>query len=166
MRSELSSIMPKEVVISGAIFKVEWFAKVAKRYLKLDASYTRGQDVCDLSELVLDAITLGLERAMTREAKGGVTFEGRNEPYLRVVARNLVHEAARPRLRWNERMKYTSMDLDAVSQSEDSFERELSGHYEGHFKMLPTEELIYREELENQSPAAPRRNKTIIKSAG
>lgn len=166
MRSEISSIMPKEVVISGAVFKVEWFTKVAKRYLKLDGSYTRDQDVCDLSELVIDAITLGLERAMSREAKGGKTFEGRNEPYLRVVARNLVHEAARPRLRWNERMKYTSMDLDAVSKSEDALERELSGSYEGHFKMLPTEELIYREEIENQAPAARRRRKTIIKRIG
>lgn len=164
MRHTISNLMPKEVRMMGATIPVSWFIGAARRYVSLDTILTDDHFTCDVTELVLEAITIGLERELSRTKRGLPPPLDPKPAYLRKVAANLVHEAARKSLRWHSKISLTKEPFSEDAESQMDLAETPSAEDKARFSnmvfsMFPVEELIYETEKVTNRPIARVRRK-------
>lgn len=162
MKNTISAIMPTEIELMGTKFHVQWFRREANRYVRLESSVSKDHHECDVTDLILEAILLGLEQEGRRRAKGELPAADKPTAYYRKVAANLVHQAARKSLRWHARNKSHSAFMDEECETggeelEFQNSEELARQTTGLFKLFPVEELMYASEVQTQKPLAKRK---------
>ncbi len=162
MRNEICKLMPKEIEMMGATFPVSWFYRAACRYVTLQTEISSASRSCDVTDLVQEAIIIGLERQLRRADSGKPSLAGMPEPYLRRTAANLVHQAARKNVKWHKRISQSQNQDEA-----DLWESELrnaaakaggqSSAHDGLYGLYPVEEILSTFEEQERRPLAKHR---------
>jgi hypothetical protein len=162
MRNTICKMMPKEVEMMGATFSVVWFYRAACKYVNLQSTISTSHRECDVTDLVLAAITIGLEREEQRIKLGKESLANRPEVYLRRAAYNLVHEAARKEVKWYKRNSQSPHQAEA-----ELWEFELrngatqacvqGSPHDGLFGLFPVEEIFSNIEEAEDAPLAKKK---------
>ena len=163
MRNEICRLMPQQIEMMGATFPVAWFYRAACRYVTLQTEISSSSRSCDVTDLVQEAIILGLERQLRRTGAGKPSLAGKPEPYLRRTAANLVHQAARKNVKWHKRICQSQNQAEA-----EIWESELrsaaakavgqSSAHDGLYGLFPVEEILTSYEEQMKLPLAKKRS--------
>lgn len=105
MKYIIARAMPETIEIMGAQIPTRWFVQCAARQ-NLVFVQINGNGECDISDLVLEANLMGLQRTQRCQFAGRPNWSGRSNSYLYACVRNLVRDAARKQRRQTRMMPY------------------------------------------------------------
>lgn len=100
MRSETCRLLPEKIEMMGTTFRTSWFRHSASRFIALQTEYNPKSERCDVTELVQEAIVLGLEMHRERVGLGRTSWAEMPACMRRAMVDVLVRRAARKQMIW------------------------------------------------------------------